>query len=476
MPQTSIQRRLIAAVVISQLLLAIGIVSVALYFTRRQLRNAFDAGLHGRAMSIAALVRYSEDEHPTLIFEDDVVPPPLERQHPDLYQVTTGDGHVLARSSNWPPDLQAIPKKDRQHANFTVDGVRYRAVRLENVPVLDREGDAPSTDVLTVTYAAPTDQMTRAVAHAGIYIAAGSGLLLLVTVALAVLGLRRGLRPLAELATSAALVNTSNWKLNPSEGALSTTELAPLTQAMTAMLDGLHRAFTQQREFLANAAHELKTPVAILKSTLQSLLQRPRAAEEYRAGLEQALDDMARLEQLMHSMLRLARAEQWAAGSTRRDLEAVEVAATCESVLERLAPVARERGVTIQFVGNGPMPMRADADDLELVWSNLLENAIRFSPAGGNVQLRVRANGQRGYIEVEDEGPGIPQSELAHLFERFHRSDSSRARNTGGYGLGLAISKALIEAYGGTITPESGPGQGTRMVVEVPLEKPAFST
>jgi two-component system OmpR family sensor kinase len=476
MRQTSIQRRLIAAVVISQLLLAIGIVSVAVFFTRRQLRNAFDAGLHGRAMSIAALVRYSEDEHPTLIFENDLVPPPLEKQHPDLYQVTTGDGRVLARSPNWPLDLQAIPKKDRQHANFAVDGIRYRAVRLENVPVLDREGDAPSTDVLTVTYAAPTDQMTRAIAHAAIYIAAGSGLLLLVTVALAVLGLRRGLRPLAELATSAASVNTSNWKLNPSEAAVSTTELAPLTQAMTAMLDGLHRAFTQQREFLANAAHELKTPVAILKSTLQSLLQRPRAAEEYRAGLEQALDDMARLEQLMHSMLRLARAEQWAAGSTRRDLEAVEVAATCESALERLAPVARERGVTIHFVSNGPMPMRADADDLELVWSNLLQNAIRFSPAGGNVQLRVRANGQRGYIEVEDEGPGIPQSELAHLFERFHRSDSSRARNTGGYGLGLAISKALIEAYGGTITPASRPGQGMRMVVEVPLENPAFSS
>jgi signal transduction histidine kinase len=440
------------------------------------LRNAFDAGLHGRAMSVAALVRYSEDEHPVLIFEDDLVPPPLERQHPDLYQVTTGDGRVLARSPNWPQDLQAIPKRDRQHANFTVDGIRYRAVRLENVPVLDREGDARSTDVLTVTYAAPTDQMTRAVAHAGIYIAAGSGLLLLVTVGIAVLGLRRGLRPLAELTASAALVNASNWKLNPSEAALSTTELAPLTQAMTAMLEGLHRAFTQQREFLANAAHELKTPVAVLKSTLQSLLQRPRAVDEYRAGLEQALDDMARLEQLMHSMLRLARAEQWAAGSARRDLEAVEVGATCESAVERLAPVARERGITIHFVSNGPMPMRAEADDLELVWSNLLENAIRFSPTGGNVQLRARSDGRRGYVEVEDNGPGIPQSELAHLFERFHRGDSSRARNTGGYGLGLAISKALIEAYGGTITPQSGPGQGMRMVVEVPLENPAVSS
>ncbi len=471
MRQTSIRRRLIAAVVISQLLLAIGIVSVAVYFTRRQLRNAFDAGLRGRAMSVAALVRYSEDAHPTLIFEDAMVPPPLEKQHPDLYQVAAGDGHLLAQSPSWPQDLQAIPRKDRQHANFTVKGVRYRAVRLENVPVLDREGDAPSTDVLTVTYAAPTDEMTRAIARAGIYIAAGSGLLLLITVAIAVLGLRRGLRPLAELATSAALINTSNWKLNPSEAALSTTELAPLTQAMTAMLEGLHRAFTQQREFLANAAHELKTPVAILKSTLQSLLQRPRAADEYRAGLEQALDDMARLEHLMHSMLRLARAEQWAAGSTRRDLQSVEVAATCESALERLVPVARERGVTIHFASNGAMPMRADADDLELVWSNLLENAIRFSPSGGEVQLRARSNGSRGYVEVEDNGPGIPASELVHLFERFHRGDSSRARNTGGYGLGLAISKALIEAYGGTITTESEPGKGTRMVVEVPLEQ-----
>jgi signal transduction histidine kinase len=469
MRQTSIQRRLIAAVVISQLLLAVGIVSVAVYFTRRQLRNAFDAGLHGRAMSIAALVRYSEDEHPTLIFEDDLVPPPLEKQHPDLYEVTSA-GRVLARSANWPQDLQAIPKKDRQHANFTANGIRYRVVRLENVPVLDREGDAPSTDVLTVTYAAPTDGMTRAVANAGIYIAAGSGLLLLITVGFAVLGLRRGLRPLGDLATSAALINTSNWKLDPTEAAMSTTELSPLTQAMTTMLDGLHRAFDQQREFLANAAHELKTPVAILKSTLQSLLQRPRTAGEYRAGLEQALEDMARLEQLMHSMLRLARAEQWAAGSVRRDLEAAEVAATCESALERLAPLARERGVTIDFVSNGPMPMRADADDLELVWSNLLENAIRFSPAGETVHLRARSEGARGFVEVEDVGPGIPQSEMAHLFERFHRGDSSRARNSGGYGLGLAISKALIEAYGGTITPASESGRGTRMVVEMPLE------
>lgn len=471
MPKTSIQRRLIAVVVISQLVLAIGLVGVAVYFTRRQLRNAFDAQLHGRAMSIAALVRYSEDPHPKLIFEDDLVPPPLEREHPDLYQVTANDGRLIARSPNWPPALQPIPKKDRQHTNFLLDGVRYRAVRLENLPVLDREADAPTTDLLTITYAAPTSQMTRAVAYAGVYIAVGSTLLLLITVALAVWGLHRGLRPLAELTSSAAAISTVNWELNPSDAARNTTELAPLTEAMTTMLDGLHRAFTQQREFLANAAHELKTPVAILKSTLQSLLQRPRAAEEYRAGLEQALDDMARLEKLLHSMLRLARAEQWAAGSTGRDLETVDIAASCESAIERSQPIARERNVTIEFISNGALQMRADPEDLELVWSNLLENAIRFSPPGQTVQLRLQADGEQGSVEVEDHGPGIATAELAHLFERFHRGDTSRARDTGGYGLGLAISKAVIQAYGGTITPESTPGSGTRMRVSVPLHK-----
>ena len=111
MPKASIQRRLIAAVVVSQLLLAVGLVFVALYFTRRQLREAFDAELRGRAMTIAALVRYSEEEHPRLIFEDDLVPPPLEKQHTDLYQVLGSDGHLIARSPDWPAGLQPCRRK-----------------------------------------------------------------------------------------------------------------------------------------------------------------------------------------------------------------------------------------------------------------------------------------------------------------------------------------------------------------------------
>ncbi len=126
MPKSSIQRRLIAAVVISQLLLAIGLATFTVYFTRVQFRHSFDESLHGRAMSIAALVRYTEEEPPTLVFESDLAPPPLDPNHPDLYQVTVA-GRLIARSPNWPSQLSA----DFHHgyAWFSLGNVHYRGLQ-----------------------------------------------------------------------------------------------------------------------------------------------------------------------------------------------------------------------------------------------------------------------------------------------------------------------------------------------------------
>lgn len=469
MPRHSIARRLIAAVVISQLLLATGLFFVAVYFTHRQLLAAFDSQLQGRAMSIAALVHYSEDEHPVLQFQRDMAPPGLEPGHPDLYEAFDQNGKLIARSMHWPN--QSLPASlAAGYHNLDYNGEPYRALRLNHVAVLDREADTPANDFLDVTYASPTLPVSAAVARLQLYIAGGCALLLCITVPLAIWGLRRGLRPLDELAANAALISTSNWELNPSAEAMATQELLPLTRAMTSMLDGLHRAFTQQREFLANAAHELKTPVAILKSTLQSLLQRPRSSEEYRAGLEQCLEDMARLEKLLHSMLRLARAEQWAAGSLQRDLADIDLRSTCDAAVDSISPLAHQRGVHIQVSSNGPIPVRADAEDLELVWTNLLENAVRFTPPSSSVRVIVGSDPQHGIVEIADDGPGIPAEELPHIFERFRRGDASRSRDTGGYGLGLSIAKAVIEAYGGSITPQSQPGVGTRMIVSIPKQ------
>jgi signal transduction histidine kinase len=239
---------------------------------------------------------------------------------------------------------------------------------------------------------------------------------------------------------------------------------------MNTMLANLQQAFTSQRAFLADAAHELKTPVAIVKSTIQSLLQRPRSAEEYRNGIEAALEDVERLEKLVHSMLRLARAEQWASGSLRRDLEEIDLTSTCELSVAHLRPLAEARNLKLDFQRDGSPRLQADAEDLELVWGNLLENAILYSPPGSSVVMTVVGADASAEVSVKDHGQGIPSDEIPHIFDRFHRADTSRARNTGGYGLGLAISKAIVEAYGGTIRVESEVGSGTTMTVRLPAK------
>ena len=459
--------------VISQLLLALGVVAISVYCMRQRLYAAFDTQLNAQAMNIAALVRYSEEARPRLIFENELVPPSLEQEHPDLYQVYADDGSMIARSPHWPRGSVQDADKWQPPAQFSYDGVVYRGISLR-IPVLDQEPDAPNTAHIMVSYAAPTTQISKAIGLAIASITASSTLLLLLTIWLTALGVRRGLRPLAELTSSAALVSGKNWELQASEASLRTTELMPLSQAMTTMLARLRSTFAQQREFVANAAHELKTPVAILKSTLQSLVQKPRDAVEYRVGLEQALNDLERLEKLLHSMLCLARAEQWTM-ETRTDLETVDVTTTCESAVERMEPLAREYGVQLELSSTGPATLRCDPADLELVWTNLLENAIRFTTRGDVVQVSVRADAGNIAIEVQDRGPGVPESDLAHLFDRFYRCDSSRARGTGGYGLGLAISKAMIEAYGGTISAESAQGRGTCMKIQLPLERATLS-
>jgi signal transduction histidine kinase len=210
--------------------------------------------------------------------------------------------------------------------------------------------------------------------------------------------------------------------------------------------------------------------VAVLKSTLQSLLHRPRSAEEYRAGVASALEDLDRLEELLQWMMRLARAEQWAHGALRLDLQIIDVATTCEEAVERIRSLAEDGNKKIQFTRNGEVPFRADPEDLQLVWTNLLENAVRYSPHGGSVEVAIlRENGGPAQISFQDHGVGIAPEDLPHVFERFYRGDASRTRSTGGYGLGLAIAKALVEAYGGTIRAESSPGQGTRMTVELEI-------
>jgi heavy metal sensor kinase len=466
----SIKARLIATVVLSQALLVAGLLSAGLLYAHRRLLSTLDVGMQSRAMSIAALVRYTEDASGNVYFDDSLLPASLDPSHPDLFAVWTERSGLLTRSANWPQGLGISPD-GQNHWNFDSSHVPYRGLRVAHVPVLDREeGSSFHPQTLTIVYAAPMLRMQQQVRDAGVFIAVSSLLLLAVTVLLALWGIRRGLAPLQELTAQASLISAQNWELRLPADAEQMEELRPLTQAMTTMLARLERSFEQQRQFIGNAAHELKTPVAVLKSTLQSLLQRPRESDEYQAGLEHALEDLQRLEQLLQWMLRLARAEQWAHGALRRDLPLIDITATCEEAVERIRHLGQTRNTTIRLAKDGAIAFRADPEDLQLVWTNLLENAVRYSPPGESVEFTVaRGDDGSAQIRVEDHGPGIPPADLPRIFERFYRGDPSRTRATGGFGLGLAIAKALVEAYGGTLTVESAPAKGTRMTVGLPI-------
>jgi signal transduction histidine kinase len=470
--QHSIRRRLIATVVLSQLLLALGLVLAGVFYTQRRLLAALDAGIQSRAMSVAALVRYTEDASGNVYFDNTLMPRSLDPSHPDLFAIWTERSGLLTRSANWPAGLTVSPDERHRHEHwyFVSNGVPYRVLRFTHVPVLDREeGKAFQPQTLTIVYAAPLVSLRQQVWASGFFIALASLLLLGITVLLALWGIRRGLLPLQILAEQAAAVSARTWNLHVPEEIKQSAELWPLIESMALMLSRLHESFEQEKEFMANATHELKTPVAVLKSTLQSVLQLPRTAEEYRAGLERSLEDLGRLEGLMQGMLRLARADRYARGMLRLQWKKpTDLATTCQAAVERIRVLADAKRVRITLSCNGAVAVQADPEDLQLVWVNLLENAVRYSPEGETVEVGVvRKHVGRVQVIFADHGPGIPENELPHIFDRFYRGDPSRTRATGGFGLGLAISKAVVTAYGGTIRAENAAGQGTRMTVEL---------
>jgi signal transduction histidine kinase len=468
MRSDSIQRRLIATVVLSQAILTASLVITGVLVTYWRLISTLDASMQAHTMSVAALVRYTEDSTGHVYFDNSLLPESIDPKHADQFMVWGSRTGLLTHSEDWPDGLQFQPGPN-QHWNFTWAGVPYHALRMQDVPVLDREeGQAFHPQTLTIVYASPTVRIRQQVKVAGAFIALASLLLLGATTWLASWRIRRGLWPLQALARQATLVSHQSWRLQAAREAMEIEELRPLTESMTEMLARLELAFAEQREFLDNAAHELKTPLAVLKSTLQSLQQRSRSAEEYRAGLQASLQDLDRLEQLLQRMLQLARAEQSAQNAAQRDLDVIELNSTCQEAVERIRALAESRGTTIHLATDGPVPVRADPEDLRLVWTNLLENAVRYSPEGGSVEVAVTHDDHKARVTFKDHGAGISAVDLPHVFERFYRGDPSRTRATGGFGLGLAIVKALVEAYGGSITAESAPGQGTRMIVELP--------
>jgi len=234
------------------------------------------------------------------------------------------------------------------------------------------------------------------------------------------------------------------------------SELGQLSAVLNSTFARLEEAFSQQRRFTADAAHELRTPLAVWITEAQATLSRERTREEYRQALDECLSVAQHMRQLTESLLQLARldARQELLERTPQDL-----AMLAHSVLDLLTPLAEAR--SIQWSKNlEPASFLGDPGRIQQVIANLVSNAVRFSPEGGVVTLSSSVEGDRAVLSVQDEGPGIPESDLPRVFERFYRVDVARSSEGGHSGLGLAISQAIVEAHGGNIRVTRRPSGG----------------
>ena len=247
----------------------------------------------------------------------------------------------------------------------------------------------------------------------------------------------------------------------------SDDEVGRLARTFDEMIARLDNAFRRQRQFTADASHELRTPLTAIKGQIDVALQRRRDPAAYRQALQVVNEEVDRMMRLLGSLLTLARAD---AGQIPLAFEAVSLPDVVGAAVEQVRPAASERGIELQLVSSPAVTLRADEDLLLQLLLNLLDNAAKYTPAGG--QVTVGWNVDAGQVElwVRDTGIGIASEHLPHLFDRFYRVDRARSRAEGGAGLGLAISRWIAEAHGGSISVESAPGRGSTFAVTLPID------
>jgi two-component system heavy metal sensor histidine kinase CusS len=231
------------------------------------------------------------------------------------------------------------------------------------------------------------------------------------------------------------------------------------------MLDELELAFDGIRSFTANAALELRTPLATLRCELEVAIGRDRPAGEYRETLASALEGTRTLSATIENLLFLAKADSSAAVP---DEARVDLSGILEHVGGLFEALAEAGDVDLSVDVAPGLTVSGNTEWLKMAFANLLNNAVKYTPAGGRVLLSACKGGGRVRVSVEDTGPGIPPEDLERVFDRFYRADNSRQHRTGGVGLGLSITKRIIDLHGGRITVRSASGKGSTFGVLLP--------
>lgn len=276
---------------------------------------------------------------------------------------------------------------------------------------------------------------------------------------------RPALRPLHAISATARRIAAGDLSARIPE-TRTPRELAVLSADLNRTFASLDAAFARQRQFTSDAAHELRTPIAVILSETQLALRREHTPEEYRDTLRTCEETAQDMRNLTESLLQLARVDVRAGGQAgHAPLDLLDLA---RKAAETLRPLAEAKGTELELPAT-PCPFRGDRSQLLRLLLNLAGNAIEYAPPGSRVRILLRRTPSAITLAVADNGPGIAPADLPHIFDRFYRASRSRTRDSGHSGIGLALCKAIAEAHGGTLSAAPTPGGGATFTAAFPL-------
>ena len=376
-------------------------------------------------------------------------------------RITRADGTVVYASGP-PREARFDPRKVPPNPKDTV-----RKLDLPDGAILVAAYDSAASDgtryrVEVGTSAAPSEALLRrvlAILAVGLPVAVGAA------VAGGFVLVRRALVPVARIAHKAQEISEHNLSERlPVER--SGDELERLSVSLNHMIGRLEAAMTGSKQFVADASHELRTPLTVMRGELEGLAQDPGSQLETRETVGSVLEEVDRLTEIVEGLFSLSRLDS---GEAPAEWVRFDLAQLAADTADQMSLLALDKGVSLSCVSQGRVPVAGDQARLKQVVVNLLDNAIKYTPGGGRVELAVHADSAQALLEVKDTGIGIPADALAHIFQRFYRVDEARSREPGGAGLGLSIVQSICSAHGAAVEVLSAPAQGTSFRVRLPL-------
>jgi heavy metal sensor kinase len=460
--RSSIRIRLAALFTLAIFLVLLPFAGVLYLFVRVQLRGAMDRLLQGESeeavlvMTEAAQRSSASPEILAAALSD------LERIEDVRYQLWTASGELIHQRL-MPEDVRrSLPTDIRAGSPSSIrlpDG-RYFRVLTTTFRIGSRD--------FTFRTVMSEDEVRSTLARLfGIELAGLLGALLAAALAGFLLA-RRALAPVRVITERARLLTADKLEegipvVHPRD------ELGQLARTFNELFQRLDSSFKRLRQFTADASHELRTPLTAIRTVAEVGLER-QTVDSQRQAIESILEEAQRTTRILDSLLMLARADA-------RDLELsrvpVDLDELSRNTVEQLAVLAEEKSQELQLDTNGPVIVRADPVYLRQALMNIVDNAIKYSPASRPIRITVRRHGAEGTVAVSDQGPGIAHDEQVRVFERFYRVDRARSRSLGGSGLGLSIARWAVEACGGSIELASRPGKGSTFRIVLPLATPA---